>query len=336
MVRWTIWNFLSIAAALVSYPPGLAQTAGAADDLLQEIRENWETAAVNPDLAGKIRIDGSSTVYPISEMAAASFKKLFPKVSISLGQSGTGGGFKRFSVGDCDISDASRPIKASELEACRANGISFIELPVAYDGLTIVVNPKCTFIKSLSVDQLRKIFLADGAARTWKDVDSSWPNQTIKVFAPGTDSGTFDYFKEVLVGTTSVSMRGDMSTSEDDSILVNGVTGDPNAIGFFGAAYYFQNQDKLRAIPIVNPDNGQAVAPNAKTIEDGSYALSAAHFSSISIASRSTRLRSSNLSNTTWRWREPLPRRWATFLSPIRSTKRQYPISWMRTWGRIT
>ncbi len=272
MIRSLKWKVLLLTAGLVFHSHVLAQEASVDADLLSEIRQNWKSAKINPNLAGKIRIDGSSTVYPISEAVAAAFKKLFPKVSISLGQSGTGGGFKRFSAGDCDISDASRPIKAAEWEACRAHNISFIELPVAYDGLTVVVHPNNTFIKSLTVEQLRKIFLADGAAMTWNDVDSDWPNRPIKVFAPGTDSGTFDYFKEVLVGTVPVSMRGDMSTSEDDSLLVNGVAGDQNAIGFFGAAYYFQNQDKLRAVPIVNPETGKVVTPEARTIEDGSYA----------------------------------------------------------------
>ncbi|MCA9159677.1 MAG: PstS family phosphate ABC transporter substrate-binding protein [Planctomycetales bacterium] len=272
MVRWITWNVVWFSVAWAPLVPAMGQADAIVDNPLHEIRNAWRSAIVNPGLAGKIRIDGSSTVYPISEAVAAAFKKLFPSVSISLGQSGTGGGFKRFSVGDCDISDASRPIKATEFEACRSNDISFIEIPVAYDGLTVVVNPKCTFIPSLTVDQLRKIFLADGAARTWKDVNGAWPGRPIKVFAPGTDSGTFDYFKEVLAGTAPVSMRADMSTSEDDSILVNGVTGDPNAIGFFGAAYFFQNLDKLRAIPIVNPDSGEPVSPNAQTIEDGSYA----------------------------------------------------------------
>lgn len=272
MVRWIAWNVLLFLVTLAPFVPALGQVDAIVANPLDEVRDAWRSATVNSGLAGKIRIDGSSTVYPISEAVAAAFKKLFPKVSISLGQSGTGGGFKRFSVGDCDITDASRPIKSTELEACRRNDITFIEIPVAYDGLTVVVNPKSTFIQSLTVDQLQKIFLADGAARTWKDVNSAWPNLPIRVYAPGTDSGTFDYFKEVLVGNTPVSMRADMSTSEDDSILVNGVAGDPNAIGFFGAAYFFQNQDKLRAIPIVNPDSGEAVSPNAQTIEDGSYA----------------------------------------------------------------
>ena len=225
---------------------------------------------VNTELAGKIEVDGSSTVFPITEAAAAKFKKQFPNVDVSVGQSGTGGGFKRFTVGETDISDASRPIKSSEFEACRENKVEFIELPVAYDGLTIVVNKDNTFVQQLTIDQLKQIFLTDNTAQTWKDVNDEWPAEPIKIFAPGTDSGTFDYFKEVVAGKTG-SIRGDMSTSEDDHVLVNGVAGDEFSLGFFGAAYYFQNEDKLRSIKVVNPD-GEAVGPTAETIENGTYA----------------------------------------------------------------
>ncbi|MCL4147225.1 UNVERIFIED_CONTAM: hypothetical protein GTU68_009590 [Idotea baltica] len=223
----------------------------------------------NTELSGKIEIDGSSTVFPISEAAAAAFKKNYSNVDIAVGQSGTGGGFKRFTKGETDISDASRPIKVKEFQACQASEVQFIELPVAYDGLTIVVNKKNTFLKQVTVDQLKKIFLGDDAAKTWKDVDDSWPDEKIKIYAPGTDSGTFDYFKEVVAGKTG-SFRGDMSTSEDDHVLVNGVIGDEFALGFFGAAYYFQNKDKLNSVAVINKA-GDAVSPSAETIENGSY-----------------------------------------------------------------
>ena len=227
------------------------------------------TTAVNTELSGNIEIDGSSTVFPISEAAAAKFKKQYTNVNISVGQSGTGGGFKRFTKGETDISDASRPIKAKEFNACKESSVEFIELPVAYDGLTIVVNKKNTFLKEITVDQLKKIFLDAGAAKTWKEVDDSWPDKKIKIFAPGTDSGTFDYFKEVVAGKTG-SIRGDMSTSEDDHVLVNGVAGDEFALGFFGAAYYFQNKDKLNAVAVINKA-GESILPSDETIENGTY-----------------------------------------------------------------
>ena len=225
---------------------------------------------IGKELAGTIEIDGSSTVAPMSTEAADTFIEKYENVKIPVGVSGTGGGFKRFTKGDTDISDASRPIKDSELAACRKNKVEFIELPVAYDGLTIAVNKKNTWVDKLTVEQLGKIFLADSAAKTWNQVDPSWPNKEIKIFAPGTDSGTFDYFKEVVAGKKG-SIRPDMSVSEDDNNLVQGIANTETAIGFFGAAYYFENADKLTAVPIVNPD-GKAVLPSSETIGNGTYA----------------------------------------------------------------
>lgn len=238
---------------------------------LETARQTWAQAQSNDELKGDIKVDGSSTVYPITEAAAASFKKLFPNVNTTVGKSGTGGGFKRFQTGETDISDASRPIKDKELQACQEKSVSFIEIPVAYDGLTIVAHKDNDFLDTLTVDQLKTIFLADKAAKTWKDVNPDWPAEEIKVFAPGTDSGTFDYFKEVIAGKEG-SIRSDMSTSENDDVLVNGVAGDEFGIGFFGAAYYFQNMDKLKAVKVVNPATDKAVLPTAETIENGSYA----------------------------------------------------------------
>ena len=227
-------------------------------------------ATGNSELAGEIEVDGSSTVYPITEAAAAAFKKQYGNVETTVGLSGTGGGFKRFTKGETDISDASRPIKKSEFDACKSAGVEFIELPVAYDGLTIVVNKDNDFVKQLTVDDLKKIFLDEDTAKTWQDVNAEWPAEEIKIFAPGTDSGTFDYFKEVVAGKEG-SFRQDLSASEDDNVLVQGVSGNKYAIGFFGASYYFENEDKLNSVMIVNPE-GKAVGPTATTIEDGSYA----------------------------------------------------------------
>lgn len=230
------------------------------------------------DLEGTINIDGSSTVAPITIEADAGFRKIAPKVKVPVGVSGTGGGFKRFTKGETDISDASRPIKYKEFEGCKANGVSFIELPVAYDGLTIAVGKSNDFVEQLTVDQLKKIFLADSQdksfvnAKTWKDLNDAWPATEIKIFSPGTDSGTFDYFKEVVVGKSNSSMRDDMSVSEDDNVLVQGIAKTQGAIGFFGASYYFANQDKLKGVKIVNPESGKAIEVSAENIESGAYA----------------------------------------------------------------
>ena len=223
----------------------------------------------NTKLTGSVKIDGSSTVYPITEAIAEEFAEEAPRVRVTVGISGTGGGFKRFSAGETDISDASRPIKAKEQKVCNEVGIEFIEVPVAYDGLTIVVNKENTWCDNLTVDQLKQIFLDGSTVMTWKDLDASWPATPIKMYAPGTDSGTFDYFKEVIVGKKG-SIRSDMSVSEDDNVLVRGVSGDKGGIGFFGCAYYFENKDKLKALAIYNGKTN--VLPNSKTIESGEYA----------------------------------------------------------------
>lgn len=228
-------------------------------------------AAPNTELQGKITIDGSSTVFPISEAAASQFQKQYPNVSVSVGESGTGGGFKRFVKGETDISDASRPITADEIKAAGEHSVKYIELPIAYDGLTIVVHPKNDWVDQLTIDEIKKIYLADGAATKWSEVRAGWPDKPIVAFAPGTDSGTFDYFKEVVAGKEG-SLRSDMSTSESDNVLVTGVSGSPDAIAFFGVAYYVENKDKVRAVPVVNPTNSKAVSPSRETIESGEYA----------------------------------------------------------------
>ncbi len=222
-------------------------------------------------LRGNIVVDGSSTVYPITEAAAAAFRKEFPKVNVTVAVSGTGGGFKRFVVGETDISDASRPIKPKEFKQAKQNGVEFIELPVALDGLSVVLNPNNTWVKQLTIDNLKAIYLEGGKARKWSDLNPEWPDATIKVYSPGTDSGTFDYFKEVVAGKTG-SFRPDMSTSEDDNVLVTGVSGDKYAIGYFGASYYFENKDKIRAAAIVNPKTGKAEMPTPENVISGAYA----------------------------------------------------------------
>lgn len=221
-------------------------------------------------LKGSVKVDGSSTVYPLTEAVAEDFRKKAPGIRVTIGVSGTGGGFKRFIAGETDISNASRPIRKSETDVAAKNGIEFIELPVAYDGLSVVVNPKNTWAKSLTVAQLKRIYGAENPAKTWKDLDPSWPDRPIRVFSPGTDSGTFDYFREVVIGKDG-NVRSDMAVSEDDNVLVTGVRGDENAIGYFGCAYYFENRDKVRAVPIVPTKGGEAVYPTPETITSGVY-----------------------------------------------------------------
>ena len=221
------------------------------------------------DMKGSVRIDGSSTVFPITEAVAEEFNDVAKGVRVTVGVSGTGGGFKRFVAGEIDITDASRSIKKSEHDAAVKSKVEYVELPVAFDGLTIVVNPKNTWCTTLTVDQIKKIYSASGGVKTWKDVDEKWPATRIKVYSPGTDSGTFDYFKEVVVGKDG-AIRSDISVSEDDNVLVRGVAGDEGSIGFFGCAYYFENKNKLRAVAI---DGGKgAVIPTVESIEDGTYA----------------------------------------------------------------
>lgn len=228
------------------------------------------SGAALAQVSGAVAVDGSSTVFPISEKIASEFKSEAPDVRVTIGVSGTGGGFKRFAKGETDVSNASRPIKKEEAEAAAAAGVEFIELPVAYDGLSVVVNKSNTFVDQLTVDQLKKIFL-DGGAKTWKELNPAWPDAPIKVYSPGTDSGTFDYMKEVVTsGNKDAKMRADMQVSEDDNVLVTGVTGDQNAVGYFGSAYYFENADKLRSVPVVNKA-GKAVSPTPETIKDGTY-----------------------------------------------------------------
>jgi phosphate transport system substrate-binding protein len=219
-----------------------------------------------------VKIDGSSTVYPITEAVAEEFQKAEKNaIKVTVGISGTGGGFKKFCRGEIDISDASRPILKKEMEACAAAGIKYFELPVAFDALTVVINPKNTFIKQLTVEEMKKMWepAAQGKITRWNQVNPAWPDQPLKLFGPGADSGTFDYFTEAVVGK-SKSSRGDFTASEDDNVLVQGVTQDVNALGYFGYAYYAENTAKLKAAPIVNP-KGKAVLPSMESVLSGAY-----------------------------------------------------------------
>ena len=217
-----------------------------------------------------IKVDGSSTVFPITEAVSEEFQASGGGAKVMVGISGTGGGFKRFCRGETDISDASRPIKAKEIDACKESNIEYVELPIAYDGLAVVVNPKNTWVDYLTVAELKKIWepSAQGTITKWSQIRSSFPDEPISLFGPGTDSGTFDYFTEVINGKQSAS-RGDYTASEDDNVLVEGVSSEKGALGYFGLAYYEANKDKLKIVP-VDGDKGK-VTPSLETVMDGTY-----------------------------------------------------------------
>lgn len=219
-------------------------------------------------LTGTIKVDGSSTVFKASEAVAAEFMLKNAGVTVEVGFSGTGGGFKKFAAGETDISNASRPIKGEEADAAKANKIEFIEVPIGYDGLTVVVNPQNDWAKSLTVAELKKIWEPGSKVMSWKDVRPGFPDVPIKLYGPGTSSGTFDYFTKVIVGKEK-EMRTDFQASEDDNVILTGVAGDKGAIGYFGLAYYAENPDKVHAVAI---DNGNGpVAPSKETVTDLSY-----------------------------------------------------------------
>jgi phosphate transport system substrate-binding protein len=217
-----------------------------------------------------VSVDGSSTVYPITEAMAEQFgATASTPVNVTIATSGTGGGFKTFCAGERDISNASRPIKDSEQALCATNGIEYLELQVAIDGLSVVVNPSNAFVECLTVPELKAIWEPGSTITTWSQVRASWPNESIRLYGAGTNSGTFDYFTEAIMGTVG-SIRDDFSASEDDNVLVQGVEGDKNALGFFGYAYYAENPTRLKAVSV---DGGAGcIAPNPETIKTGTFA----------------------------------------------------------------
>jgi phosphate transport system substrate-binding protein len=216
-----------------------------------------------------IKIDGSSTVYPITEAVAEEFQKE-KKIKVTVGESGTGGGFKKFCRGETDISNASRPISQKEIDACKEAGVQYIELPIAYDALTVVVNNKNDWVKSISVDELKKIWGPGSSVKNWKDVNPAYPDKKMGLYGPGTASGTFDYFSEAINGKAKAH-RTDYTPSEDDNVLVQGVSGNVGGMAYFGMAYYEENKDKLRAIPVSAKAGGPAILPSAQSVEDGTY-----------------------------------------------------------------
>jgi phosphate transport system substrate-binding protein len=224
---------------------------------------------------GKVLVDGSSTVFPVTEAVAEEFKGTMPNVQVTVGISGTGGGFKKFTRGETDISAASRPILKAEAEQAATAGIEFIELPICYDALTVAVHPSCNWIKddTITIEQLKKIWEPDaqGKITKWNQIEPDWPDAEIKLYGPGSDSGTFDYFTEVVCGKAKQS-RGDFTASEDDNTLVQGISGDKHALGYLPFAYFEPNSSKMKALKIKKGE--AAVGPSVETVKDASYPLS--------------------------------------------------------------
>jgi phosphate transport system substrate-binding protein len=224
---------------------------------------------------GLVTIDGSSTVFPISEAVAEEFQKANPGIRVTVGISGTGGGFQKFCRGEADISDASRPIRPAEIEACSKAGIGFMELPIAYDGIAIIVNPKAGWIDHIAVDELKKLWTpeAQGQITRWSQIRPGWPDREIHLFGAGVDSGTYDYFTEAIVGKEGAS-RGDFTSSEDDNVIVQGISNDELALGFLPYAYYNENKNRLKLVPVDdgNADHGAGpILPSVDTIRTGTY-----------------------------------------------------------------
>jgi len=257
-----------IAACQPAPAPGPTPTPQVVVTVVREVVEITPTPG---PVEGTILVDGSSTVAPITMAVAEEFQKLYPQVRVPVGISGTGGGFKKFCAGETDITNASRPIKSSEVEACAKNNIEFIELLVAYDGLAVMVNPANDFVTCLTVEELKKIWEpdAEGKITNWSQVRAGFPDRPLTLYGPGVDSGTFDYFTEAIVGKAKAS-RGDYLPSEDDNVLVQGIAGDPNALGYFGLAYYEANKDKLKLVAI-DAGDGKCVYPSLETVANGTY-----------------------------------------------------------------
>lgn len=217
-----------------------------------------------------LKIDGSSTVYPITEAVAEEFRSVQPKVKVTVGVSGTGGGFKKFSRGEIDVTNASRQIKEKEAEACRENNISYLELSVAYDGLAVVANPENDWLQQITVADLKKIWEpeAQNTIMRWNQINPAWPDAEIHLYGPGIASGTYDYFTEAIIGKSGHS-RGDFTASEDDNVLVQGIEGDKYGLGFFGLAFFDANKDKLKLIPVDSGDG--PVFPTLETVRNGTF-----------------------------------------------------------------
>ena len=246
--------------------------------------------AVKSQNTQTIKIDGSSTVFPITEAVAEDFQNANRGVRVTVGISGTGGGFKKFCAGEIDIVDASRPIKEEEIAACKSKGISYAPVQVGMDALTIVVNPQNSAVNSITIAQLKKMWepAAQGTIKKWNQVNPSWPDAPLTLYGPGADSGTFDYFTEIINGKAKES-RGDYTASEDDNVLVQGISRDRNALGYFGFAYFEANQKRLKAIPVAKKDGDTPVMPSAAAVKDNSYPLSRPLFIYVSTKAAKTK-----------------------------------------------
>jgi phosphate transport system substrate-binding protein len=275
-------NFCFRAARASSLGAALALVAVSASGCSKQRQQQQEPAAPGAQdqaptekaATQPISIDGSSTVFPISEAVAEEFQKKHT-ARVTVASSGTGGGFKKLCAKEIAIAGASRPIKPSETDACKAAGVEYLELPIAYDGIAVVVNPENSWVDKMTVEELKKLWApeAQGKVKTWADVRKGWPKQEIHLFGAGVDSGTYDYFTKAIVGEEHKS-RGDFTSSEDDNVLVKGISTDKHALGFFGYAYYAENKDKLKVVPIEDgvKDNGDGpIAPSVETIEKGTY-----------------------------------------------------------------
>ncbi|NJM96276.1 MAG: PstS family phosphate ABC transporter substrate-binding protein [Phormidesmis sp. RL_2_1] len=264
---------LAYSASILALTFSLAACGGGADTTTAEGGDSaaTDTADAGAGVSGDIQIDGSSTVFPISEAVAEEFQAANPGTNVTVGVSGTGGGFEKFCAGQTDISNASRAIKDEEVAACEAAGIEFIEVPIAYDGITLVTNPANDFAQCLTIEQLNTLWSPDseGSITNWNQVDPSFPDKELALFGPGTDSGTFDYFTEEVNGEEGAS-RGDYTASEDDNVIVTGVESSDGSLGYFGYAYYEENKDQLKSLEIEN-EAGECVAASTETIADGSY-----------------------------------------------------------------
>jgi phosphate transport system substrate-binding protein len=251
---------------LLAFVTGTVLTACGSKD-----RSDNSSQTPSEKLTGEIKIDGSSTVYPITEAVAEEFRVDQPNVKVTVGVSGTGGGFKKFGRGETDINDASRPIKEQEAATCQENKIRYVELKVAFDGLVVVVNKENTWVDHFTVAELKKIWEPEAQEKItkWNQIRPTWPAEEFNLYGPGVASGTYDYFTEAIVGKSG-SSRGDYTASEDDNVLVQGISGDKNGIAFFGLAYYEENKDNLK---LVGVDNGKGpIVPSVETVKNGSYA----------------------------------------------------------------
>lgn len=255
-------------------PAGSEPTASgtpAADPMTPAASAAGAPAPSDEKLTGEIVIDGSSTVAPITTAVAEKFSEIQPGVRVPVGTAGTGGGYKKFIEGATEINDASRPISESEKTQCKEKGIEYLELKVGIDGLSVVVNPANDWCKAITTDQLKKLWATGSTVKKWNELDPAWPDAEIKLFGPGTDSGTFDTFTEVICGKVGNS-RTDYQPSEDDNFLVQGVAGDKNALGYFGYAYFVENKDKVKAVAVAKgSDVAAAVEPTDANIESGKY-----------------------------------------------------------------